>query len=103
VALAHASQLLESNPVLAAEQAGEILRVAPNQPLAMLLLGVALRTTGDLAKALTTLERLVALQPNWAAAHYEWGVSLGDAGRHEAALAPLRFITVHKRFAVNRM
>jgi predicted Zn-dependent protease len=90
VALAHASRLLESNPVLAAEQAGEILRVAPNQPLAMLMLGVALRTTGEIAKALKTLERLVAMQPNWAAAHYEWGVSLGDAGQHEAALVPLR-------------
>jgi predicted Zn-dependent protease len=81
---------LESNPVLAAEQAGEILRAAPNQPLAMLLLGVALRTTGDIVKALATLEHLVALQPNWAAAHYEWGLSLADARQHEAALIALR-------------
>jgi predicted Zn-dependent protease len=90
VALAHASRLLESNPVLAAEQAGEILRVAPNQPPAMLILAVALRTTGDIARALAILERLVAMQPNWAAAHYEWGVSLGDAGQREAALVALR-------------
>jgi predicted Zn-dependent protease len=90
VALAHASRLLASNPALAAEQAGEILRVAPNQPVAMLLLAVALRMTGEIATALTTLEHLVARQPNWAAAHYEWGVALGDARRHEAALVALR-------------
>ena len=90
MALAHASRLLASNPALAAEQAGEILRVAPNQPVAMLLLAVALRTTGEIATALTTLERLVARQPNWAAAHYEWGVALGDARRHEEALVALR-------------
>ena len=68
-ALAHARRLLESNPVLAAEQASEILKVAPNQPVAMLLLAVARRMTGDIAEALAILERLTAAQPNWAAAH----------------------------------
>jgi hypothetical protein len=38
-ALAHAKRLLLSNPRLAVEQAGEILKVAPNHPLATLLLG----------------------------------------------------------------
>ena len=90
MALAHAQRLLASNPALAAEQAGEILKVAPNQPVAMLLLAVALRMTGDIATALTTLERLVAGQPNWAAAHYEWGVALGDARQHQPALVALR-------------
>jgi tetratricopeptide (TPR) repeat protein len=90
VALAHASRLLDRNPVLAAEQAGEILKVAPNQPVAMLLAAVAQRMTGQIAPALASLERLVSVQPNWAAAHYEWGVALGDAGQHEAALIALR-------------
>jgi predicted Zn-dependent protease len=90
VALAHASRLLGSNPVLAAEQAREILKAAPDHPMAMLLLAVALRTTGQTATALTILERLVCLQPNWAAAHHEWGLALGDSGQHEAALAALR-------------
>jgi predicted Zn-dependent protease len=90
VALAHASRLLESNPALAAEQATEILRVAPNQPVAMLLLGAASRATGDIATSLATLEKLVSLQSNSAAAHYELGLSLGDAERPEAALVPLR-------------
>src|SRR5690348_10692393 len=43
VALAHASRLLEQRPVLAAEQAAEILKVAPGHPPAQLLLAVARR------------------------------------------------------------
>jgi len=89
-ALAHARRLLESNPVLAAEQASEILKVAPNQPLAMLLLAVARRMTGDITEALAILERLTAAQPSWAAAHYEFGAALGDAGAPQAAVVALR-------------
>ena len=40
-ALAHTRRLLDSNPVMAAEQAGEILKVAPNHPPATLLLAMA--------------------------------------------------------------
>jgi predicted Zn-dependent protease len=90
VALAHASRLLDRNPALAAEQAGEILAVAPNHPMAMLLAAIAQRMTGQIAPALASLQHLVSMQPNWAAAHYEWGVALGDAGQHEAALVALR-------------
>jgi tetratricopeptide (TPR) repeat protein len=90
IALAHTQRLLRNDPGLAAEQAGEILKVAPNHPLATLLLGTARRLRGDAAGALQVLEPLSAAQPNWAAAHYEWGVALGDAGRPEAALAALR-------------
>src|SRR5271169_6458334 len=70
-ALAHTRRLLRSNPRLAAEQAGEILKVAPNHPLALLLLGTARRLGGDAGAALAALEPLAAAQPNWAAAHYE--------------------------------
>ena len=59
-ALAHATRLLQSNPALAAEQAVEILKVAPHHPLAMLLLGVARRLTGDVRAALQLLEPLAA-------------------------------------------
>src|ERR1022692_456326 len=89
-ALAHTRRLLLSNPRLAAEQAGEFLKAAPNHPLAMLLLGMARRLSGDAAGAMLVLEPLAATQPNWAAAHYERGLSLGDAGQPEAALAALR-------------
>jgi tetratricopeptide (TPR) repeat protein len=89
-ALAHATRLLQTDPDMAAEQAGEILKVVPGHPVATLLLGVARRRTGEVAGALQVLERLVADQPNWAAAHFELGMVLDDAYRPEAALAALR-------------
>src|ERR1700688_1370410 len=89
-ALTHARRLLEDNPVLAAEQAGEILKVVPNHPLATLLLAVARRMSGDAALAVAILTRLAAEKPNWAAAQYEFGVALIEVERRDAALAALR-------------
>ena len=88
-ALAHARRLLDASPVLAAEQAAEILKVAPGHPPATLLLAVAHRYSGDTASALGVLQQLTAAQPNWAAAHYELGVALGEAQRRDEALAAL--------------
>src|SRR5271155_5880078 len=89
-ALEHATRLLRTDPVLASEQAGEILKVAPGHPMATLLMGVARRAAGDPVAALETLEPLVAGQPNWAAAHYEVGITLGALDRPADALAALR-------------
>jgi tetratricopeptide (TPR) repeat protein len=89
-ALTHARRLMEGNPVLAAEQAGEILKVVPNHPQATLLLGAARRLSGDAALAVAILERLAAEKPNWAAAQYELGVALIEVPRREDALAALR-------------
>jgi hypothetical protein len=47
VALSHTKRLLETNAAMAAEQAEEILKVAPNHPVATLLLGIARRRGGD--------------------------------------------------------
>jgi predicted Zn-dependent protease len=90
VALAHAGRLMASNPAMALEQAAEILKVAPNHPVATLLLGAAQRRTGDLPAALHTFRALTDSQHQWAAAHYELGQSLGEAGQHEAAITALR-------------
>jgi predicted Zn-dependent protease len=90
VALAHAAQLLERNPVLAAEQAGEILKAVPDHPLAALLLGAARRGAGDAAAALAVLDPLVATHPQWALAHYELALALGDLERNAAAVTALR-------------
>jgi tetratricopeptide (TPR) repeat protein len=90
VALTHTARLLATQPALAAEQASEILKVAPGHPLATLLLGVARRSCGDPAAAVQILEPLVAGQPKWAAAHYEYGVALGALGRGDGAIAALR-------------
>jgi predicted Zn-dependent protease len=89
-ALEHATRLLKSDPVLASEQAGEILKVIPGHPMATLLLGVALRAAGDAGAALETLQPLSAAQPGWAAAHYETGITLAALDRRADALAALR-------------
>ena len=90
VALAHAARLLERNPALAAEQAGEVLKVVPAHPGATLIRGMALRAGGDAAGALALLQPLAERQPRWAAAHHELGVTLGELGRGDEAVASLR-------------
>ncbi|HET9448145.1 MAG TPA: sulfotransferase [Steroidobacteraceae bacterium] len=89
-ALEHTQRLLTSEPRLAAEQATEILKVAPGHPLATLLLGVAHRRAGDAAASQSVLEPLAQSQPNWPAAHYELGLTLGARRAGEAAVAALR-------------
>jgi predicted Zn-dependent protease len=90
VALGHAARLLESSPVLAAEQASEILKAVPAHPLATLLLGVARRKGGDDAGALEVLGPLAAMHSQWALAHYELALALGGLDRGAAAIAALQ-------------
>jgi tetratricopeptide (TPR) repeat protein len=90
LALAHAAQLLEAQPALAAEQAREILRVVPKQPNALLILGAALRQTGAASQAVEHLDLLCHGQPTWAPAQHEYGLALARAGRGDEALAALR-------------
>jgi tetratricopeptide (TPR) repeat protein len=89
-ALAHARRLLQIDPVLAAEQASEILKVIPAHPPAMLLKGAAQRLSGDATAAVETLRELTATQGSWAPGFYELGLALTDAGRSHHALAALR-------------
>ena len=89
VALQHAVKLLGEAPALAAEQADEILKAVPRHPLALLVKGVARRNLGDVNAALEILRPLAAAQPGWAPAHYELGVTLGQSGAGEDAVAAL--------------
>ncbi len=89
-ALTHTARLLESEPVLAAEQAREILKAVPEHPQAMLLLGVACRRSGDLPGALAVLRSLAKQQPRSAQTHHELGLTLGAAGESQAAIEALR-------------
>ncbi len=90
VALVHTQKLLETDPALAAEQANEILKAIPNQPVALLLLGAARRGSGDTAAALSVLESLAQRHPDWAAVHYELGLTLGADRQGGAAVDALR-------------
>jgi tetratricopeptide (TPR) repeat protein len=89
VALAHATRLLERDPRLAAQQAGEILKVVPDHPRARLVLGAAQRIAGHTQAALEVLEPLAREQPQSAAVQLELGVARGEAGQADAAIAAL--------------
>jgi tetratricopeptide (TPR) repeat protein len=89
-ALAHTQRLMTSEPQLAVEQATEVLKVAPGHPLATLLLGVAQRRSGDAAASQAVLEPLAQSQPNWAAVHYELGLTRGAQRDGDGAVAALR-------------
>ena len=90
VALAHAAKLLTSDPALAAEQADEMLKVAPGHPVATVILGASHRARGDAPAALAVLEPLARAHPGWVTPHYELGLALGLAGRSGDAVAALR-------------
>ena len=90
VALAHAAKLLDTDPALAAEQAREILKVVPDQPVATIVLAASCRALGDLDTALGILEPLARRYPDWVSAHYEFGLALGASGRTGDAIAELR-------------
>jgi tetratricopeptide (TPR) repeat protein len=90
VALQHTTRLLASNPALAIEQAGEILKTVPHHPLATLLLGIAHRSVGDVGAALRALEPLSATHPRWAPAFYELGLTYLERESAEPALKALR-------------
>lgn len=90
VALAHAQRLLATDPEMAADQAGEILRIAPDHPLGRLILAVAHRMSGRTEAALSLLQPLANEQPSAVPVHLELGMALGQAGSALAAAAAFR-------------
>jgi tetratricopeptide (TPR) repeat protein len=90
VALKHTAQLLESAPALAAEQAQEILKIAPQHPAASLMLGVAQRSIGSIEASIRTLSAVVAAHAPWALAHLELARSQSAARRGDDAIISLR-------------
>ncbi|NQV86539.1 MAG: sulfotransferase [Woeseiaceae bacterium] len=85
----NAAQLLDVDPVLAAEQAQEILNAVPNHPPGMFLLASAKRRNGEPQAAIDILEPLLNAQHQWAAAWFEFGASLGMVGRGDDAIEAL--------------
>lgn len=80
---------------MAKAQADEILRAAPGHPMALMLLGPALRRQGDLGAARAVLEPLAKAQPRAPQVHVEFGLLLAAAGETEFAIAALtRAITL---------
>ncbi|MCJ7558879.1 MAG: tetratricopeptide repeat protein, partial [Gammaproteobacteria bacterium] len=89
-AVSHAARLLRQDPVLAEEQALEILRVYPDLAAARQILGTSYRLQGDPAKALSVLEPLADIHPDSADLLYELSLALGATGRGEDAIKVLR-------------
>ena len=89
-ALAHATQLLATDPALAAEQANEIIRAVGDHPMALLVLGTSHRVRGDVDAALKVLEPLASAQPRSAAVQLELGLTLGLAKQGDQAVAAVR-------------
>ncbi|MCH2091923.1 MAG: sulfotransferase [Pseudoxanthomonas sp.] len=89
-ALDHARQLLSTDPAMAAQQAGEIIRVVGRHPMALLVLAASHRVRGQMPHALDVLEPLVREHPQWPLAHLEHGLTLGRAGRGGDAVPALR-------------
>ena len=92
-ALTHAARLLSTDPRLAADQAREILGALPHHPQATLILGTALRLSGDIGAAAATLEPLAAAHPAAAGVQLELGLIRAAAGDPERAIAALRSAT----------
>jgi Flp pilus assembly protein TadD len=89
-AVMRASAILATDPAAAGRAARAVLRVAPNDPRALLILASAHRRGGDPAAALAILTPLAKAYPRAAHTHYELGASLAARGRSAAAIAALR-------------
>ncbi len=96
-ALDRAAKLLPANPALAERQAEEILKVVPNDPRAVLVVGMARRRRGDAAGARAVLEPLARAQPRSAQTHFELGMVLAALGREADAMGALRHAVGLKR------
>ncbi len=89
-AVTHAARLLRQDPVLAEEQAREILSVFPDLAPAKQILGVAYRLQGQIDKALSVFEPLAEIHPDSPDLLYDLGLALGAMGRGDEAVAAFR-------------
>jgi predicted Zn-dependent protease len=95
--IARAAALLASDPATARRDAETILRLAPNDPRALLILGSARRRLGDPAGARAVLEPLARAYPRAANTQYELGLTLAELGQPAAAAQAL-----HNAVGLNR-
>ena len=99
-AVARASAILATEPATARREAEAILKIAPRDPRALLILASARRRQGDAAAALTILTPLAKAFPRAVHTQYEYGLSLATLGRRPQAIAALRqAVTLNRGFA----
>lgn len=90
VEVARVSAILGTDPTAARDGAQAILRVAPRDPRALLVLGSAHRRLGDLDAALKVLQPLAEAYPRAAITQYELGAALAGEDRIGGAISALR-------------
>jgi tetratricopeptide (TPR) repeat protein len=88
-ALGHAAELIKENPKLAEKQIHNILKLYPDEPNVLNLLGVAQRLAGKTRQSLKTLEQLVTKQPGFGIGQLEYGLTLQALGNTRQAQAAL--------------
>jgi tetratricopeptide (TPR) repeat protein len=92
-AIQRAATLLATNPAQAEAEALNVLKSAPEDPRALLILGSARRRQGDATAARAVLMPLATAHPRAANTQYELGATLADLGERSSALAALRRAT----------
>jgi predicted Zn-dependent protease len=95
-----AAQLLDSDPPAAAREAAEILKEHPGHAAATLLLGTALRHSGDHSRATAAFAQFASAQPDSPLARLELGRTLASQGRSlEAMVAFQHAVQTEPNFA----
>jgi predicted Zn-dependent protease len=101
VALAHAARLLHPNPAAALEQAREILKVVPDHPVAVMVVGLALGALGQGDAAVLELRHALKLNPAmpdaWRALADHLTVAGDTAGADAAYAQQIRYSTKDPR------
>ena len=93
LSLGHAAKLLKEDPGLAENHIREILRVYPDEPNALNLLGAAQRLTGQPELSLKTLKQVVSKHPDFGIGHLELGLTLQALGKTSQAQTTLERAT----------
>ena len=88
--LARIEQLLGTDPMLAEQQAAEILAEIPGHAMALLFQGIARRMRKDAPSAIEILEPLCKRFPDAPLAHLQLGLALREVRRSADAVAPMR-------------
>lgn len=90
IALQNADSLLASDAELALSEAQKLLNSFPNDPNALRILAVAQRKRHLLEESADTLDKLVAIAPDFALAHEERGLTMMALGKGAGAEAAFR-------------
>ena len=98
--IADAAARLATDPARAGREAEAILRAAPNDPRALLILASARRRLGDARGAATLLGPLAAAYPRAANTQYELGLVRAELGDPTAAITALtQAVTLNRDLA----